>query len=67
MERIMGLWLNKAKDGNMYLKGKFLGLSVIILPNKTKEGNQPDFNLFLAQDEPQEAVKTSYEAFFKEG
>lgn len=56
MNRICGLWKNKTKTGETYLNGRFLGVKILILPNKDREAgkNHPDYILFLDEFDKKE-------------
>lgn len=59
MERICGIWVNRDKDTGKVtsLKGKWLGIGIVLIPNKEKlEAKHPDYILYLSKDE-QEAKK----------
>lgn len=62
--KLSGLWINKSKDGNQYLSGKFgVGINLLIFKNKNKrpDSNDPDYNVFLAPAEPKDKPKPEAE------
>lgn len=53
MISLSGLWLQKTKDGKQYMAGTLGGARVLIFKNDKKTSpNQPDYNLFLAENKP---------------
>jgi len=58
--RLTGLWKEKTKAGDTYLTGSLnQGSRFFIMPNKHKKGDKdPDYNMFLKQNEPKKAGNT---------
>ena len=55
--KITGLWINQSKEGGQYLSGNWgPTLRVIVFKNKNKrpDSKDPDYNMFLAPNEPKE-------------
>jgi len=51
MIQLCGLWLQKSKDGKVYMAGKLSqNVRVLVFKNERKEkgSKQPDYQLFLA-------------------
>ena len=53
---LTGLWLNKNKDGETYMRGSLGDCTVLIFKNKHKEegSNQPDYKMLLAEKQKKE-------------
>lgn len=49
MIQITGLWLNKSRNGETYMKGRINGVDVLIFKNKHKtDEKHPDYQLYIA-------------------
>lgn len=61
---ITGLWKHENEHGEEFLIGRIgHNLNAVVVQNKTKEGNQPDFHLFFFNGSIDDAKK----AFKKSG
>lgn len=51
MIELTGLWMNKTKEGETYMKGSLGHGTVLVFKNKHKEegSNQPDYKIMLAE------------------
>lgn len=55
---ITGLWQHENENGEEFLIGRIgHNLNAVIVQNKTKEGNQPDFHLFFFNGSVDDAKK----------
>lgn len=49
LTKLTGIWLNKDKNGKVYMSGNLGGARVVILKNNFKEEDKhPDYNLYVA-------------------
>ncbi len=54
--RLAMLWKEKDENGNTYLSGKLNDISgILVMPNTDKKDEEPDYFLYLCQDERGEA------------
>ncbi len=61
--QICGLWLNDAKDGSKYMKGRLGNVDILIFKNRNKTAeNHPDYQLCLARHIKKETAEGSTEA-----
>ena len=51
MIELTGLWMNKTKEGEIYMKGSLGQGTILVFKNKHKEEgtNQPDYKIMLAE------------------
>lgn len=55
--RIGGLWINKTKDNVQYLSGNWgSSIKILVFKNKNKrsDSKDPDYQIFLAPNEPKQ-------------
>lgn len=62
--KIMSLWENKDKNGQIYYSGKFGEVKVLIFPNKFKKTDkEPAMNVFISQVEKSKEQKPAEQNF----
>lgn len=54
MIKATGLWLKKNKNGKSFMIGNLGAVTVMIFKNENKVGNQPDYEMVLAESKQQE-------------
>ena len=61
MMKVASLWKGKDKHGNQMMSGNMeIGsFRVLILKNQQKQGEQPDYHLFVANQDRQRQAETT--------
>lgn len=63
MVNIGGLWVNKTKDGEVYLSGYLNGARLLIFKNKFKDSeNKPDYIMNVVNPDKKHPLITELEA-----
>lgn len=62
MQRLLSLWKNTSKNGNVYYTGKLGNVSLIAFENNDKQNNkQPDLTIYVKEETKQEEENTKTE------
>ena len=57
MQKIMSIWKNKSKNGNIYYSGKLGEVNIIGFENVKENEKQPDITFYIADEKKKEAPK----------
>ena len=57
MQKIMSIWKNKSKNGNIYYSGKLGEVNIIGFENVKENKKQPDITFYIADEKKKETLK----------
>lgn len=66
MQKIMSVWKNKSKNGNIYYSGKLGEVNIIGFENIKENEKQPDIIFYVADEKKKETPKKEEKASIDE-
>ena len=62
MQKIISIWKNKSKNGNIYYSGKLGEVNIIGFENVKENEKQPDITFYIADEKKKETTKKEEKA-----
>ena len=66
MQKLISIWKNKSKNGNIYYSGKLGEVNIIGFENVKENEKQPDITFYIADEKKKEIPKKEEKASIDE-